>query len=170
NFVLAQLQSFNISPQRLVFEVTESAVMRETKHAIATMERLRQYGVRFSVDDFGTGFSSLVQLKQLPVDEIKIDKSFVLGLQPQSDDEVIVRSTIDLGHHLGVEVVAEGVETPVAWRMLSDLGCDLAQGFLIGRPVTADEIVKRVREINDNMLSAETATQQLHALRFNKAS
>jgi diguanylate cyclase (GGDEF)-like protein len=165
DFVIGQLKEFDTAPQRLVLEVTESAVMRETKSAIATMERLRQHGVRFSVDDFGTGFSSLAQFKQLPVDEIKIDKSFVLGLQPKSDDAVIVRSTIDLGHNLGVKVVAEGIETPVAWRMLLDLGCDLAQGYLISRPVPAEEVVGRVREINANMMSAETATQQLRALR-----
>jgi EAL domain-containing protein (putative c-di-GMP-specific phosphodiesterase class I) len=165
DFVIKQLQAFGVAPQRLVLEVTESAVMRETNNAIATMERLQQHGVRFSVDDFGTGFSSLAQFKQLPVDEIKIDKSFVLGLQPQSDDAVIVRSTIDLGHNLGVKVVAEGVETAIAWRMLLDLGCDLAQGYLISRPVPAEEVVARVREINTNMVSAETATQQLRALR-----
>jgi diguanylate cyclase len=163
--VLSLLRMHEITPQRLVLEVTESAVMRETKSAVATMERLRHHGVRFSVDDFGTGFSSLAQLKQLPVDEIKIDKSFVLGLQPQSDDAVIVKSTIDLGHNLGVQVVAEGVETADSWRMLLQLGCDLAQGYLVSKPIAADQVFDSIRSINQSLENADSPTQQLRALR-----
>ena len=104
--------------------------MRETANAIRVMEELRHDGVRFSIDDFGTGYSSLAQLKRLPVDEIKIDKSFIVDLKRQTDDEVIVRSTIELGHSLGVKVVAEGVETADGWEMLRQMGCDLAQRLL----------------------------------------
>jgi diguanylate cyclase (GGDEF)-like protein len=168
--VLEQLSSNGIAPERLVLEVTESGVMNETKTAIATMERLRRYGIRFSVDDFGTGYSSLAQFKQLPVDEIKIDKSFVLKLQAESDDAVIVRSTIELGHNLGVKVVAEGVETPESWRMLLDWGCDLAQGYFISPPVPMIEVLARVQRINEKLVPADSATQQIQALKLVKAS
>jgi diguanylate cyclase (GGDEF)-like protein len=168
DMVLTQLRAFSVAPQRLVLEVTEGAVMRETAQAIATMERLRGHGVRFSVDDFGTGHSSLAQFKQLPVDELKIDKSFVLQLKPDSDDAFIVRSTIDLGHNLGVKVVAEGVETPESWRLLLDLGCDLAQGYFISPPVPVEDILNRVRKINESLHKDDTATQQVRALRANR--
>lgn len=167
--VFAHLSRFGVAPHRLVLEVTESAVMQDTKKAVATMERLQQHGVRFSVDDYGTGFSSLAQLKQLPVDELKIDKSFVLHLKENSDDAVIVRSTIELGHSLGMKVVAEGIETPEAWRMLLAWGCDLAQGYLISPPVPAELVPARVQAINDKLVGAETATQQLQALKSSSA-
>ena len=114
------------------------------------------------MDDFGTGYSSLAQFKHLPVDEIKIDKSFVMELRPDSDDAAIVRSTIDLGHNLGVKVVAEGVETPEAWRLLMAMGCDLAQGYLISPPLPADEVVARLASLNDALAARRdgyTATQ-----------
>jgi diguanylate cyclase (GGDEF)-like protein len=107
--VRGRLRGAGVHANRLVLEITESAVMRETTRAVRMMEELRHDGVRFSIDDFGTGYSSLAQLKRLPVDEIKIDKSFVLDLNRHTDDAVIVRSTIELGHSLGVKVVAEGV-------------------------------------------------------------
>jgi diguanylate cyclase len=164
--ILHHARSYGIRPQRIVFEITESAVMRETGSVIVTMERLRKHGFRFSVDDFGTGYSSLAQFKQLPVDEIKIDKSFVMDLKPDSDDAVIVRSTIDLGHNLGVKVVAEGVETAEGWRQLLALGCDLAQGYLISPPLPAAEVIPLLRSLNDGLLAADTATQQLKVLRL----
>jgi diguanylate cyclase (GGDEF)-like protein len=167
--VLEQLSDNGIAPERLVLEVTESGVMNETKAAIATMDRLRRYGVRFSVDDFGTGYSSLAQFKQLPVDEIKIDKSFVLKLQADSDDAFIVRSTIELGHNLGVKVVAEGVETPESWRMLLEWGCDLAQGYFISAPIPMADVMTRVQNINEKLVPADTATQQIQALKLSKA-
>jgi EAL domain-containing protein (putative c-di-GMP-specific phosphodiesterase class I) len=154
-----------VRPQRIVFEITESAVMRETRAVIATMERLRRHGFRFSIDDFGTGYSSLAQFKHLPVDEIKIDRSFVAELRPGADDAAIVRSTVELGHNLGVQVVAEGVETADAWRVLRELGCDLAQGYLVSPPLTTGEVLPRLRSLNERLLTADTATQQLEALR-----
>jgi diguanylate cyclase (GGDEF)-like protein len=169
DYVLGLLASNDIDAERLVLEVTESGVMNETKAAVAMMDRLRHYGVRFSVDDFGTGYSSLAQFKQLPVDEIKIDKSFVLKLEAKSDDAVIVRSTIELGHNLGVLVVAEGVETPESWRMLLEWGCDLAQGYFISPPVPMIEVLARVRAINEKLVPADTATQQIQALKLSKA-
>lgn len=164
--ILLHTRSFNVRPERIVFEITESAVMSDTHSVVGAMERLSKHGFRFSVDDFGTGYSSLAQFKHLPVDEIKIDKSFVMELRPDSDDAAIVRATIDLGHNLGVKVVAEGIETPEAWRMLVALGCDLAQGYLISPPLPPDEVVSRLASLNDALLAAETATQQLRVLRL----
>jgi len=163
--IVHHTRAFGVRPKRIVFEITESAVMRETRAVIATMERLRRHGFRFSVDDFGTGYSSLAQFKRLPVDEIKIDRSFVAELKPGADDAAIVRSTIELGHNLGVEVVAEGVETADAWRLLRELGCDLAQGYLISPPLLPADVLPRLRSMNERLLTADTATQQLEALR-----
>src|SRR5207248_668027 len=103
--------------------------------------RLREMGVKTSIDDFGAGYSSLSYLKQLQVDELKIDRSFVVGITPRSDEVAIVRSAIDLGHSLGLRVIAEGVETEVAWDILTELGCDAIQGFLITRPLPARLLV-----------------------------
>ena len=163
--ILHHTRTFGVRPNRIVFEITESAVMRETRTVIATMERLRRHGFRFSIDDFGTGYSSLAQFKHLPVDEIKIDKSFVAELRPDADEAAIVRSTVELGHNLGVQVVAEGVETAEAWRVLLELGCDLAQGYLVSPPLAVVEVLPRLRSLNEKLQTADTPTQQLKALR-----
>ena len=148
-----------------MLEITETAAMRETPRAIKVMEELRTYGVRFSIDDFGTGFSSLVQLKRLPVDEIKIDKSFVLDLKPDSDDAVIVKSTIDLGHSMGLKVVAEGVDKAESWQFLAQLGCDLAQGYFVSHPLKAEDIPAWVTRLNAKLETASSATAQVRVLR-----
>jgi EAL domain-containing protein (putative c-di-GMP-specific phosphodiesterase class I) len=103
------------------------------------MEQLRVLGLRFSIDDFGTGHSSLAHLKRLPVDEVKIDRSFIKELEMQRDDDVIVRSTVNLGHALGLKVVAEGVEEASSWNTLRRLGCDLIQGFFVSKPMPISE-------------------------------
>jgi len=123
-------------------EITESAIMDDPQRALATLERLSGLGFRLSIDDFGTGYSSLAYLKRLPVDELKIDKSFVLSMEKDTDDARIVRSTIDLAHGLGLKVVAEGVESALVWELLRDLSCDEAQGFHMGRPMPAHEFVR----------------------------
>jgi len=97
-------------------------------------------GIRLSIDDFGTGYSSLAYLRGLPVDEIKIDRSFVMAMDRSDDDATIVRSTIDLGRNLGLEVVAEGVETEAIWNHLESLGCTVAQGYYLSRPVPPAEL------------------------------
>ncbi len=130
------LARHRLPPGRLVLEVTESAVMSDPGHARETMERLHHLGVHLSVDDFGTGFSSLAYLKLLPVDALKIDRSFVLDMLQDENDAAIVRSTIDLGHNLGLQVIAEGVEDSATLARLERLGCDCAQGFYIGEPMT----------------------------------
>ena len=114
--------------------------MRDALRAAKVLERFRAAGVRVSIDDFGTGYSSLAWLKRLPVHEIKIDRSFVSDLEADSSDAAIVRSTIQLGQTLGLTVVAEGVETEAALARLRAFGCDVAQGFLISRPVPADDL------------------------------
>jgi diguanylate cyclase (GGDEF)-like protein len=127
-------------------EIAESAIFDDPGHALANLERLRAQGCRISIDDYGTGYSSLAYLKRLPVDELKIDRSFVNGMVENYNDEVIVRSTIELAHNLGLRVVAEGVETSAMLRRLKDLHCDMAQGYLMSRPIPAEDIPRYMRE------------------------
>lgn len=128
-------------PLRIKLEITETSIMADSERFIQTLKRLANMGIRLSIDDFGIGYSSLSYLKQLPVDEIKIDKSFVLGMTNDEDSVVIVRSTIDLAHKLGLQVVAEGVESKAIYDLLSQLGCDAAQGYFISRPLPAEQLL-----------------------------
>jgi EAL domain-containing protein (putative c-di-GMP-specific phosphodiesterase class I) len=120
--------------------------MADPAHALAILAMLQSMGVRLSVDDFGTGYSSLTHLRELPIDEIKIDKSFVIGMRTSEADAAIVRTVIDLAHNLGKQVCAEGVEDEATWKLLKDLGCDLAQGFWIAKPMAADELMEWLAE------------------------
>ncbi len=129
------LERHAMPPGRLLLEITESAVMQDVEQSLRMLERLRGLGLRLAIDDFGTGQSSLAQLKRLPVHELKIDKGFVMRLDTQADDALIVRSTIDIAHNMGLEVVAEGVESEAGARMLEAFGCDLLQGYWISRPL-----------------------------------
>jgi len=131
-------------PLRL--EVTESAIMAEPTRAREILLRLNEMGIRIAIDDFGTGYTSLGYLHKLPVDEIKIDRSFVLGMETDEDDATIVRSTIDLAHNLGLTVVAEGVENRAIWDRLAALGCNAAQGYYICRPIPADDLARWLHE------------------------
>ncbi len=126
-----------VAAEQLVFEITESAVMQDPERALEVLHSLRNCGIHLSVDDFGTGYSSLAQLKRMPVQELKIDQSFIRELDEQSDDAVIVRSTIDMSHSLGLRVVAEGVEFQHNLDLLRSWNCDTAQGYLISRPLPA---------------------------------
>jgi len=135
------LERFGIPPERLVLEITETTLMADPARAKRVLTVLATQGVRFAIDDFGTGYSSLASLKGLPVHELKIDKSFVRCMHEDSDDAVIVRSVIDLGHTLGLRTVAEGVEHPIIQEHLVALGCDRAQGFAIAAPKPAAELV-----------------------------
>ena len=130
----------------LTLEITESALVQEPERARSILDRLASQGVRVAIDDFGTGYSSLSHLKHLPVSELKIDKTFVMGMVTNADDGVIVRSTIDLAHNLGLEVTAEGVESAAVWDSLLGLRCDLAQGYLLGRPMPAADLERWMRE------------------------
>ncbi|NLT54776.1 MAG: bifunctional diguanylate cyclase/phosphodiesterase [Actinomycetales bacterium] len=131
-----QLIRFSIPSSRVTIEVTESTITADPKRAMQVLRELREIGVRLAVDDFGTGYSSLSYLRRLKPDELKVDKSFVLQMGVDENSEVIVRSTVDLGHGLGLSVVAEGVEDQETYDRLARLGCDLIQGFHVARPMT----------------------------------
>jgi len=138
--VFAMLGARGVPPASLQLEITEEFLMADHERARSILTRLRNGGVQISVDDFGTGYSSLSRLREMPIDELKLDRSFV---QPMADDAraaALVASTIDLAHSLGLRMVAEGVETDVAYAELKRLGCDQAQGFLMCRPVPAAEL------------------------------
>lgn len=131
----ALLQELELPPSTVWLEITESAIMDDPVRAEQTLAALDALGVRLSIDDFGTGYSSLAYLKRLPVDELKIDKSFVLTMDRDASDATIVRSTVELGHNLGLSVVAEGVDSERTLALLREWGCDVAQGFLICKPL-----------------------------------
>jgi diguanylate cyclase (GGDEF)-like protein len=140
------LDKWNIDPRFLKIEITESSIMADPAHALAIMSMLQSMGVRLSVDDFGTGYSSLTHLRELPIDEIKIDKAFVLGMLTSDADTAIVRTVIDLAHNLGKQVCAEGVEDAETLRRLEEMGCDLAQGYFISRAVPAAALMAWLTE------------------------
>jgi diguanylate cyclase (GGDEF)-like protein len=141
----ALLRTTGLDPRCVCLEITESAVMEDPQHAMGVLARLRAMGMGLSIDDFGTGYSSLSYLRRLPVSEIKIDRSFVMAMQGEDDDTAIVRATIELGHNLGLTVVAEGVENEAAYSILRTLGCDLAQGYHVSRPLPADAVLEWMR-------------------------
>jgi EAL domain-containing protein (putative c-di-GMP-specific phosphodiesterase class I) len=133
-------------PERLTLEITESTLMADTEYAVATLDALRRLGVGLSIDDFGTGYSSLSRLRDLPMQEVKIDRSFVQRLSVDERDQALVRSAIQMGHALNLTVVAEGVEDGATMDFLADAGCDLAQGYHIARPMPADAFATWLRE------------------------
>jgi diguanylate cyclase len=140
--IASLLEKWSLSRDSIILEITESAVMSESTIAQETLEAIDRSGVHFSIDDFGTGHSSLSRLKRLPVQELKIDRTFIKDMLLDSDDAVIVHSTIDLAHNLGLTVTAEGVEDAATAQRLLELGCDYAQGYYFSRPVTADEMTE----------------------------
>lgn len=133
------IKGFPQLPQRLVLEVTESAVMQDPEKAIARLETLKRLGFSISIDDYGTGHSSLAQLRRLPVEELKVDRAFVQYLSEEAMDESIVRSTIQLAHELGLRVVAEGVEDEASWKVLQSLQCDELQGYYFSKPLAISD-------------------------------
>jgi diguanylate cyclase (GGDEF)-like protein len=139
--VAGVLRDTGVPAARLTLEVTESSVMTDPTRAIAVLHALNGLGVHLSVDDFGTGYSSLAYLQRLPVHEVKIDKSFVRDLAVAAGDGAIVRAIVDLGHNLGLTVVAEGVEDARSLAVLRELGCDTAQGYLVSRPMPVDRLL-----------------------------
>lgn len=141
DFALAEVQA---SDARLCFEITETAVMDNPELALGVIDRLSAAGIRVSLDDYGSGLSSLAYLKRIQADELKIDKTFVMGMDASARDALLVKSTIDLAHGLGLRVTAEGVETPTALALLRGMGCDMAQGYLIGRPLPVEELIARL--------------------------
>jgi diguanylate cyclase len=160
--ILELLRGHAVHPTALLLEITESAVMRDPQGAARNMQLLRVAGVRFAIDDFGTGHSSLSQLSLLPVDELKIDRSLVT--QAVGGAVTIVTSTIELGHSMGLKVVAEGVEDAAAWNLLRRVGCDYAQGYLISPPLPAAEVAAFVRQANQLLPASDSTVMQIRAL------
>jgi EAL domain-containing protein (putative c-di-GMP-specific phosphodiesterase class I) len=145
-FVREACQIVGGSDAQLGFEITETSVIRDPASAIANLQIFAEFGITIAIDDYGAGLSSLAYLKQLPARELKIDKLFVTQLTSSNRDPLIVRSTIDLAHALEMEVVAEGVETHAALALLTVMGCDMVQGFLISRPVVLDSLIQYLNE------------------------
>ncbi len=135
-----RLRHHGVPASQVQLEITEGALMADPNRVLATLRRLERLGVALSLDDFGTGYSSMQHLRRLPLSEVKIDRSFVLGMATDPDDEAIVRSITTLAGALGLRVVAEGVENERTWRMLLDAGCDTAQGWFYARPMPAEEL------------------------------
>ena len=148
-----------VAAPRLMLEITESSIMSDSDGAVDALEELSQLGVGLSIDDFGTGYSSLSYLQRLPVQELKVDRSFVFNVDTDANDQAIVRSVIELGHSLGLSVVAEGVESQLAWNRLVSLGCDVAQGYFLSRPVPAADMSRWLQET----VAGSAAVAPLHA-------
>jgi EAL domain-containing protein (putative c-di-GMP-specific phosphodiesterase class I) len=139
-YIADLLHETSLSPDCLKVEVTESALMADPVRATGTLQTLLDYGIEAAIDDFGSGYASLGYLKQLPVREIKLDRSFVWNVAVDVRDRAIVAASVDMAHQLGMRVVAEGVEDAAAIETLADLGCDLVQGYYISRPLPCDEL------------------------------
>jgi len=134
------IEETGVDPATVTLEITESVAMYDAEHAIRVLSQLREIGVRFSIDDFGTGYSSLSYLHRLPLDILKIDRSFIAAIDQGSENLNIVRTIIRLAKDLGIDVVAEGTETPAQIDHLKALGCDFAQGYYFSRPIDAAAI------------------------------
>jgi EAL domain-containing protein (putative c-di-GMP-specific phosphodiesterase class I) len=148
--VVEALEAAQLPPDRLELEITESLLLQGTSEALAMLSRLKGLGVKIAMDDFGTGYSSLSYLQKFPFDKIKIDRSFVAGMDQREGAGAIVRAIVQLGHSLGMQTCAEGVETVPQLELLRHEGCTEAQGYMFGRPTPASEI--------DRLLLAQTAT------------
>lgn len=146
--VIEIMRNYDVPPALLEMEITETALMEDPLSAIETIRKLRDIGIVIAIDDFGTGYSSMAYLKKLLVAKIKVDKSFVMDMVNNANDLVIVRSTIDLAHNLGMSVIAEGVETEAALEQLRSFGCDVAQGYHMSRPITADKLGEWLEKSN----------------------
>ncbi len=138
--LLSHVLSHNLKPEQLIIEITETSVIKNLMESLDILTRLRMKGFGLSIDDYGTGYSSMQQLQKIPFSELKLDQSFVAQSDMHEEARAIVESTIDLGRRLGMTVVAEGIETNAVWNLLSDLGCDQAQGFLMGRPLRGEDV------------------------------
>jgi EAL domain-containing protein (putative c-di-GMP-specific phosphodiesterase class I) len=144
NALFQILHHHGVEPSRLTIEVTESATMRDPAKAIRVLEALRDGGAAISIDDFGTGNASIDYLARLPADEIKIDRTFVTDICDDARADAIVRSTIDLARHLGLRIVAEGIETADVLEHLTMLGCNIGQGYFISKPLPGPELAAKI--------------------------
>jgi len=134
------LRTWGVSPHSLILEIPESAMIADAERSVAILTRLKAVGLQIAIDDFGSGFTSLAQLKRFPIDVLKIDRPFVAGLLHDPGDRAVVRSAIDIGHHFGLQVAAEGVERIEIRETLATLGCDLAQGNAIAPPMSEERL------------------------------
>lgn len=151
---------------RLGIEITERSVIDDPETAFSNISRLREAGFAISIDDYGTGLSSLTYLKQIAADELKIDKSFITAIDTSHRDPLIVRSTIDLAHALGMVVTAEGVESPAAYALLSVMGCDLVQGYLVGRAMMPSELIAFLAQFDARHIAVPADGRVLRDARF----
>jgi EAL domain-containing protein (putative c-di-GMP-specific phosphodiesterase class I) len=140
--LIESCSAHSIQPEQITLELTETSTMEDPVASLDLLTRLRMKGFQLSIDDFGTGYSSMLQLVRLPFSEIKVDKSFVITAATSAESRTVVRSVVELGRSLGLRTTAEGVETSEALGYLRDIGCDCAQGFLIGRPMSGEDILK----------------------------
>jgi len=146
DLIIGMLSLYEIPPAYIIFEITESSMIKDPDLALEILNRLTKRGLKISIDDFGTGYSSLAYLKKLPVNEIKIDKSFVTDMLTSENDAVIVKSIIDLSHNLGLNVVAEGVEDKETVDRLQSLGCDVLQGYYFSKPLSSKDFLEWLRK------------------------
>jgi diguanylate cyclase len=161
--ITSALHRYGLKRGDLVLELTESVLIDRLDSTSQQLDELRQLGVQVSIDDFGTGYSSMNYIKHFPLDELKIDRSFVMGLPEVKTDLAIVRAMVVLGHSLGMRVVAEGIETAEQLAVLSSLGVDQYQGYLLGRPLPPQEFVALARSFQLRSSSAQAQTQSLPA-------
>jgi hypothetical protein len=157
--ILRAAHEAGVTPQQIMVEVTEDAVVRDVGPARSSLELLRTQGVWIAVDDFGTGSSSLAHLRELPVDVLKIDRAFVRNITEEGDDLAIVAALTDLAHALGVTVIAEGVETAEQRRVLADLKCEQAQGYLWSPPVAVEELRDALDDVTRRGRAAEAQSR-----------
>jgi len=148
--VARTLRDTKLDPASLEFEITESMVARDPEHAVKLLGGLKTMGIRLSIDDFGTGHSSLIYLKRFPLDSVKIDRAFIQDLPGNVDDAAITRAIIAMAHSLRLRVIAEGVETEEQLRFLRELGCDELQGYFFSRPLAEDEFVRLLQDVVDS--------------------
>ncbi|MEJ2143409.1 MAG: bifunctional diguanylate cyclase/phosphodiesterase, partial [Gammaproteobacteria bacterium] len=154
------IRHWKIIPEQICLEITETAMMADPEHAMLLLEDLDRLGLRISIDDFGTGYSSLSYLKKLPVDEIKIDKSFVMNMGNSENDSSIIRATVGLAHDLGLSVVAEGVEDQNSLDQLKQMGCQVAQGYHIFKPAPAEQVRKFIETFNSTASESASESNQ----------
>ena len=156
-----RLEQFGIAPEMVTMEITEGSLLVDGPRTPSTIDRLHDIGLQLSIDDFGTGYSSLSYLRMLPVSELKIDRSFVTHLLTERQDEVIVRSTIDLGHNLWMSVVAEGAENDEVIARLQTLACDVVQGFGLARPMPIDQLLGWLEARRADIVSPEVVSPEV---------
>lgn len=151
----------DIEPGQLIFELTETSAMDDSTLSLDLLTRLRVKGFQLSIDDFGTGYSSMVQLVRLPFSEVKVDRSFVMTMLKSQESRTVIKSIVDLGRTLGLRTSAEGVENAASLELLRHIGCDLAQGFYIARPMYGEQLLKWLKSRSENIIPGDTSNSRL---------